>query len=298
MKNLTRIALLFTLIALGGSCFAQCANRCQAAFRFVISHEDHNLSGVVTAEPLGGFARFGINSRANHKAVRDGFYKMKKARALAYAQELFYTNYWSPIHGDDVSDRKLAFRMADLSFNLGTVRATKLLQRALSQQGAYLPVGRGYFGYDTLFYANTLPPAKTVKLLKRQAHSFYVALADKYPAMRTWKGVWFDRLAEEEETGVPMPDWLADYASEAHAEPVLGVDIIQWRIQFERPIYVSRGIGVPCGHHSRSCYWASDPRAYRPSRSHGRRGEPVIEIFQQEGEIIPKEEAYEPSQPK
>lgn len=281
MKNWIKLLIFSVAVMFGNNAFAQCSARCQAAFRFVISHEDRNLSGVVTAEPLGGFARYGINSRANHAAVRDGFYQMNKKHALVYAQNLFYTNYWSPIRGDDISDRKLALRMADLSFNLGTVRATKLLQRAMAQQGAYLPIGRGYFGESTLFYANSLPSERTIKQLKRQAHTFYVGLAEKYPAMRKWQGVWLDRLAEVEDGGVPMPEWLADIASATHPDPVLAVDIIQWRIQFEYNIYTANGITVRCGRH-RKCYFG-EHAVYRPQKF--QRYEGVVEVIQQEGEV-------------
>ena len=283
MKDFTRFALVFTLIALGSSCFAQCSARCQSAFRFVISHEDRNLSGVVTAEPNGGYARFGINSKANHVAVRDGFYKMNRKRALAYAQGLFYSNYWEPIHGDDLSDRKLAFRMADLSFNLGCLRATILLQRAIDQQGVYV-VPKGFFGYDTLWYANSMPPVRTTRLLKRQAHEFYVRLAEKYPVMNQWKGIWLERLAEEEEQGVPMPEWLADLVTMNHPEPIMAVDIYQWRVKFEKPLYLSGVVYVPCGRKHHDCRWGINPNSYRPYRWKGH-GTPTVEVTQEGGEI-------------
>jgi lysozyme family protein len=145
---------------------------------------------------------------------------MNRKKALAYAQTLFYNGYWKAIHGDEIQDRKLAFRMADLAYNLGPLRATILLQRALNQQGAYV-IAKGYFGADTLFYVNVYSYEKTTVLLKSQARGFYSRLAVQYPDMRTWKGVWLSRLSEAEETGVPMPDIIVNILSYPHELPTL-----------------------------------------------------------------------------
>jgi lysozyme family protein len=216
------LAIFLTLVAFSGSALAQCSARCETAFKFVVSHEDRNLTGVIALEPQGGYARFGVNSRAHPEMIKLGFYsyKMGRTRALHYAENLFYKGYWKYIKGDDIQDKRLAFRMADLAYNLGPVRATILLQRALNQQGAML-FDRGYFGDDTLFWANQMQPERTVFLVKNQARGFYKRLAERYPVMRTWKGVWLDRLAEPEMASVFMPDWLSTLVNPAHELPIL-----------------------------------------------------------------------------
>lgn len=175
---------------------AQCSAECKEAFEFVVRHEDRNLSGIVTKEPFGGYARFGINSKANPQALHAGFYTMPRAKALRYAERLFYRGYWLPIHGDLIVNTRLAIKMADLAFNLGPLRATILLQRALNMQGANL-LAKGFFGEDTLDAVNGLSPPATVNLVKYQAAGFYTRLANRHLAqMRTWKKVWLERNEE------------------------------------------------------------------------------------------------------
>jgi lysozyme family protein len=175
---------------------AQCSQRCKMAFEFVVKHEDRNLSGVVTREPFGGVARFGVNSHANPKAIRAGFYHMPRMQAYLYARRLFYKNYWRPIHGDEIRDERLAIKLADLSFNLGPVRATILLQRALNMQGAGL-VAKGYFGSDTLEAINGTSPAASVVLVKYQAAGFYTRLARRHSlTMKKWRENWLARNME------------------------------------------------------------------------------------------------------
>lgn len=197
MKNLVKMIVLFAIITLGGSCFAQCDVRCKAAFNFVVSHEDRSLSGVVSREPFGGVARFGVNSHAHPEAVRAGFYRMSRTRALLYAQNLFYRGYWKPMFCDYIQDYRLAAKIVDLAYNLGPIRATILLQRALNTLGANL-LDKGYFGIGTLEAVQNTSPEAIAVLVKVQAVGFYTRLARKNPTTcAKWKKVWLDRLAEE-----------------------------------------------------------------------------------------------------
>lgn len=198
MKSLVKMIVVLAVIALSGSCLAQCNVRCQAAFKFVVSHEDRGLTGVVTPEPFGGVARFGVNSHAHPKAITDGFYHMSRARALRYAQSMFYRGYWLKMHADEIANDRLAFRMVDLAYNLGPIRATILLQRALIQMGANYVVDKGFFGDDTTAALEAMPSPAVNALFKFQAIGFYTRLAKKYPVMRSWKAIWFARLAENE----------------------------------------------------------------------------------------------------
>jgi lysozyme family protein len=175
---------------------AQCSTQCKEAFQFVVRHEDSNLSGVVTKEPFGGIARFGVNSKAHPEAIYAGFYSMSRTRAYLYAQRLFYHGYWKPMHGDEIGNTRLAIKLADLAFNLGPVRATILLQRALNMQGFGL-VAKGFFGVETLLALQDTSPDATVMLTKYQAAGFYTRLANRHLAqMRSWKRVWLERNEE------------------------------------------------------------------------------------------------------
>jgi len=187
---------LSVVVALLGTGYTQCSQKCKSAFEVVVRHEDHNMSGVVTKEPFGGVARFGVNSRAHPEAVHAGYYRMPRLRALRYAQSLFWRSYWLPIHGDEIRDDRLATKLADLAYNLGPVRATILLQRALNQLGSGL-VARGYLGGDTLSALSNLPSPALLVLVKYQAAGFYTRLAHRHPAqMQAWKATWLNRLSD------------------------------------------------------------------------------------------------------
>lgn len=193
---LRKILLVLSLAFVAVPSFAQCSQTCKAAFETVVRHEDRNLSGVVANEPMGGVARFGINSRAHPKAVSDGFYSMPRIHALRYARSVFYHGYWKPLHLDEFNDERLATKMADLSYNVGPLRAAILLQRALNMQGANL-VAKGYFGADTLEAVNASAPPATLVLVKYQAAGFYTRLANRHiTVMKQWKKNWLARNME------------------------------------------------------------------------------------------------------
>ena len=187
MKVLFRIVLL--VLSFACPSFAACNSICQQAFDFVVSHEDRHLTGVISREPLGGVARFGVNSRAHPEAVRDRFYRMSRVRALAYAQRLFYSGYWVPMRCDDIRDTRLAMKVADMAYSVGTGRATKLLKHSVAEFGVDPDI-------DVMYSVNMFPADGVEMILKYQIVDFYTRMARKHVACRRWKKVWLARAME------------------------------------------------------------------------------------------------------
>ncbi len=101
------------------------------AFEWMIRHEDYNLLGLVTSEPNGGKARFGINSLFHPEALRDGFYEMERDHALEYAQTLYIKDYWNGRGFATISDQRLATKLFDMAVNMGNGGEMRVLQKTL-----------------------------------------------------------------------------------------------------------------------------------------------------------------------
>jgi lysozyme family protein len=104
----------------------------EPAFAFMIPHEDYNLTGVVTDEPGGGQARFGINSIAHPEAVTDGFFTMSRDAALAYAKDVYQRDYWNGRGLAAIANQQVASKLFDMAVNMGYGGMLGVLQRTLS----------------------------------------------------------------------------------------------------------------------------------------------------------------------
>jgi lysozyme family protein len=189
--------LLFSCLVIASKGFAQDAKH--AAFNAVIRHEDRSLSGVVTKEPFGGEARLGINSKANPKAVSDGFYTMPRRQAISYAYRLFVARYWNAIHGDQIMDPAVGLKVVDLAYNMGPVRAIRLVQTALNVMGAGLLV-TGRIDEATLSALNTyalMDSGEVIRIIADAAVDYYNRLCVKMHMMHSpWRQNWIARARE------------------------------------------------------------------------------------------------------
>ena len=170
------------------------------ALTFVLRHEDAELSGVVTTEPNGGKARFGVNSIAHPEAEKQGFYEMSRDAALQWASDLFKYDYWNPVAGYNLADQNVANKVADLAFNTGVHEGTKILQKAINSlrdpgKGVVID---GMAGAHTIAQANALEPAELLKAIKEQAKNFYLQLQAARPNVYSTelRDAWFKRVDE------------------------------------------------------------------------------------------------------
>lgn len=88
------------------------------AFDYMIQHEDYNLTGVVTDEPNGGKARFGINSVFHPEAVHDSFYEMEKDPALEYCRGIYLKDYWNGRGFAIIANQQIASKLFDMAVNM------------------------------------------------------------------------------------------------------------------------------------------------------------------------------------
>jgi lysozyme family protein len=168
----------------------------EPAFIVLMGHEDSTMSGVISPEPNGGQARFGINSVAWPSAVADGFYTMDHDTALTYAANFFKANFWTPIEGYQITDQNVANKFFDLSVNEGIQQATKITQRAVNSlfmTGVDALIIDGKPGQMTLSAINKADPVELLAAIKEKAKDFYIGLVASNPKFKPDLAGWLAR---------------------------------------------------------------------------------------------------------
>ncbi|PSH04999.1 MAG: hypothetical protein CXZ00_04465 [Acidobacteria bacterium] len=107
-----------------------------AAFNFILNHEDRQRTGKVTHD-RGGVTRWGIASLYNPGVDVQNL-------TLNEAREIYRRKYWGPFHLDQLCDSRIAAKCADMIVNPGPV-AVKLIQRiaGVDRDGCIGPVTIG-----------------------------------------------------------------------------------------------------------------------------------------------------------
>jgi lysozyme family protein len=132
------------------------------AFRYGMLNEDYNLTGAITPEPRGGFAKYGINSLA-HPDVD------LQTLTLAGAEQIEEQEYWFQPGLGKLVNQQFASKLYDTGLNLGIGSAIELAQAIL-----HLDID-GVLGSKTLAAING---AETPWLI----NAFAAAQADHYRA--------------------------------------------------------------------------------------------------------------------
>ena len=119
------------------------------AFRYMLPHEDAELTGNVTVDNNGARVRYGLNERY-HPGLAEYYTTMPQDKALQFAKIQYQVWYWSPLNGIMMPDQNVANKVFDQAVPLGVVQAAKCLQRAINQvQEDQLEVD-GHIGHLTI----------------------------------------------------------------------------------------------------------------------------------------------------
>jgi len=121
----------------------------EAAFDYAMSNEDFERKGVVTNEPNGGIAKYGINSKS-HPDI--------DVRSLTFdqAKQILRKDYWDHFQLIGVASQQVASKLFDTIVNL-KYDAVKIMQRIVGVKDD------GGIGTATLAAINKW---NTVELLK------------------------------------------------------------------------------------------------------------------------------------
>ena len=163
----------------------------ETALALVLRHEDPKLSGVVTKDS-GGRTRFGIAERA-HPQLGDAFYRDTNENALEIAREVYWSDYWNAIQGDEIADQQVAGKLLDMAVNMGVRQAAVLCQRAASAVLAIRVVEDGVVGAKTIAAINRCEPQSLVDHLRGASAGFYRHIANVRPGAAQYLRGWLVR---------------------------------------------------------------------------------------------------------
>jgi len=95
----------------------------EVAYPWAIPHEDYDLSGKITPEPNGGWARFGINSKAHPEIKLEDL-------TPASAKQIMKRSYWDHFRLGEIRSQAIASKIFDMIINC-EYNAVKIVQRAV-----------------------------------------------------------------------------------------------------------------------------------------------------------------------
>jgi lysozyme family protein len=143
-------------------------------------------------EDSGGRTRFGIAERF-HPELGDEFYLAPVDVALETAREIYRSDYWNAIHGDDIRDQRVATKVFDMAVNMGVRQALVLCQQALNVIEGPPLCEDGILGPKTLQMLNGCDADKLLEELRNASEAFYQHLAAVRPEAQRYLRGWLAR---------------------------------------------------------------------------------------------------------
>ena len=103
------------------------------------------------------------------------------------AKEIYYWDYWEPMHLEGIYNQNLMLQVFDMGVNAGIKRSARILQKIV---GAWRD---GIIGQKTKFLVNTYK-GDLLDDFKQARADYYVSLVDKNPSMRVFLKGWLQRI--------------------------------------------------------------------------------------------------------
>lgn len=161
------------------------------ALTFVLRNEDPHLTGVVT-EDSGGRTRFGVAERF-HPDLGDDFYLVPRDIALDKARDIYRSDYWRAIRGDEIGNQPVATKLLDMAVNMGARQAIVLCQRAVNATATARLVEDGVIGQRTLNAINECDTEELLPHLRDACTAFYQHVATVRPEAQVYLRGWLAR---------------------------------------------------------------------------------------------------------
>ena len=160
----------------------------QAAFDFLMDHEDPHRSGVVTSDS-GGLTRWGISQKSYpHLDIRN--------LTLEQAGQICQRDFFEPIKGWQIGDQRIASKLLDMAYNMGVRTAIMILQSALNtycQPRTGLLTEDGVMGPQTVSAVNGADTSLLLTGLVEVSRQHYQHIAQKNPAEAKYLNGWLAR---------------------------------------------------------------------------------------------------------
>ena len=117
-----------------------------------------------------------------------------KAITSETASRIYREKWWNRYHYDRFVDCSIAIKVFDMSINMGSNRAHRILQYAINGLGGNLIVD-GIIGPITMKSANIEPKDILLKEIREEQKRFYLRLITKRPDLVVFKKGWLRRAA-------------------------------------------------------------------------------------------------------
>lgn len=169
--------------------------RFQKAVQVVEYHE-----GIMSHDKYdpGGITRFGISLRflkaAGIDIDMDGDIDADDIRAIDRTKErdIFYKKFWKPYRFNEIKSESIAIKLFDLSINMGTRQAIRLLQESINNinENNMSVIVDGKLGNKTLHAINNSDQMMLLIEFKMIAVKFYRSLVEKNPVLEKFIEGW------------------------------------------------------------------------------------------------------------
>jgi lysozyme family protein len=115
-----------------------------------------------------------------------------KKMSVEQAVKLYYTGFWLPNNYDNIKDYTIAAKVFDMTVNMGSIQAGKILQRSVNRLGFGLKVD-GAVGPKTFSAVNASDPDLLIAELRQEQARFYINLIARNPQFAKYKNGWLRR---------------------------------------------------------------------------------------------------------
>lgn len=155
------------------------------AIKTVLRHEGGYVNNP--ADP-GGETKYGISKRSYPNL---DIKNLTSERAAA----IYKADWWDRFRYETIDDQRVATKIFDMSVNMGSKQAHKLLQRAVNAAGGSIEVD-GMIGPQTLAAVNAVPACCVMSALKAEQAAYYRLIIEKNSALKTFEKGWMIRAYE------------------------------------------------------------------------------------------------------
>lgn len=154
----------------------------ERAFVFLISNEG-GYSNFVSDK--GGKTKFGITKMSYPDIDIENL-------DLRGAKKIYFQDFWNKLHFEQINSVIIASKMLDISVNIGSYNATKILQRALRATENYVNED-GIIGHKTIEAVNRTNSCEMLVALKSESAAYYRLVAQSNKSQEMFLNGWLNR---------------------------------------------------------------------------------------------------------
>lgn len=165
------------------------------AVHIVLGNEGHYVNDPV--DP-GGATNFGVSLRflkgVGEDIDKDGDVDIDDIKNMSVedAMDIYQKYWWDKYSYELIEDQALATKIFDLSINMGSKQAHKLIQRACWATGHEL-VDDGVLGEKSFYAISKSNPQILLGAFRVEAAGFYKTLMKRKPAFEKYRRGWLKR---------------------------------------------------------------------------------------------------------